>query len=130
VSKQASDTVLDTMEIVGLENIRRARIALPAQPPKAVAKGAPSASHTFGAVIPPPTPQDTLDTTKMMAFLGRHFYQDLYSRFMNTEQGDEWFWSHKDIRDEIDRYKTKIVLTISIAHKPDNMCNRESYLDD
>jgi SAM-dependent methyltransferase len=130
VSKQASDTVLDTMEIVGLENIRRARIALPAQPPKAVAKGAPSASHTFGATIPPPTPQDTLDTTKMMAFLGRHFYQDLYSRFMNMEQGDEWFWSHKDIRDEIDRYKTKIVLTISIAHKPDNMCNRESYLDD
>ncbi|CAN9415921.1 unnamed protein product [Alternaria alternata] len=130
VSKEASDTVLDTMEIVGLENIRRARIALPAHPPKAVAKVAPSASHTFGATIPPPSPQDTLDTTKMMAFLGRHFYQDLYSRFMNMDRGEEWFWSHKDLRDEIDRYKTKIVLTISIAQKPDRMCNEQSYLED
>ncbi|KNG49205.1 hypothetical protein TW65_04186 [Stemphylium lycopersici] len=101
VSKQASDTVLDTMEIVGLDNIRRARIALPAQPPRAIAKTAPAPSHTFGAAISTPTPQDTLDNTKMMAFLGRHFYQDLYGKFMHTEQGDEWFWALKDIRDEL-----------------------------
>jgi hypothetical protein len=66
----------------------------------------------------------------MMAFLGRHFYQDLYSRFMNMDRGEEWFWTHKDLRDEIDRYKTKIVLTISIAQKSDSMCNGQSYLED
>jgi len=130
VSKQASDTVLDTMEIVGFDNIRRARIALPAHPPKVAAKVAPSASHTFGAAIPAPTPQDTLDTTKMMAFLGRHFYQDLYSRFIDVRQGDEWFWSDKEIRAECDLYKTKTVLTIACGQKSTNMCHTGSYLDD
>jgi SAM-dependent methyltransferase len=129
VSKQASDTVLDTMEIVGLDNIRRARIALPAQPPKAVTKPAPPPSHTFGNAIPAPTSQDTLDTTRMMAFLGRHFYQDLYSKFMHMEQGEEWFWSRKDIREECDRYKTKMVLTIVCAQKPSTLSGSEIYLD-
>jgi hypothetical protein len=130
VSKQASDTVLDTMEIVGFENIRRARIALPAHPPKVAVKVAPSASHTYGTTIPGPTPQDTLDTTKMMAFLGRHFYQDLYSRFINMGQGDEWFWSNKEIRDECERYKTKMVLTIACGQKSTTMCSSGSYLED
>jgi SAM-dependent methyltransferase len=129
VSQQASETVLDTMEIVGLENIRRARIALPAQPPKAVIKPVPPPSHTFGAAIPMPSPQDTFDTTRMMAFLGRNFYQDLYSRFMLMEQGDEWFWSRKDIQDECDHYKTKIVLTIACAQKPNTPPGSEGYLD-
>jgi hypothetical protein len=94
------------MEIVGPENIRRARITLPAQPTKAVAKSAPPPLYTFGIAISTPSPQDTLDTTWMMAFLGQHFYQDLYSNFMHMEQGDEWFWSRKDTRDECDQYKT------------------------
>lgn len=129
LSKQASDTVLDTMEIVGLENIRRARVALPAHSPKAMPKLAPPPSHTYGAAIPPPTPQDTLDTSKMMAFLGRHFYQDLYNKFMHVSQGEEWFWSRKDIKDECARYKTKMVLSIACAQKPTETAVNESYLD-
>ncbi|KAI0592359.1 Methyltransf-11 domain-containing protein [Pyrenophora tritici-repentis] len=129
VSKQPSDTVLDTMEIVGLENIRRARIALPAQPPKAMAKVAPAQSHTFGTTIPAPTPQDTLDTSRMMAFLGRLMYQGSYNNYMHAEQGDEWFWSRKDIREECDHYKTKLVLTIACAQKPYDGHGMETYLD-
>ncbi|KAL7774722.1 hypothetical protein CFE70_005636 [Pyrenophora teres f. teres 0-1] len=129
VGKQPSDTVLDTMEIVGLENIRRARIALPAQPPKAMAKVAPAQSHTFGTTIPAPTPQDTLDTTRMMAFLGRLMYQSSYNSYMHAEQGDEWFWSRKDIREECDRYKTKLILTIACAQKPFAGHGMETYLD-
>jgi SAM-dependent methyltransferase len=107
LSKQASDTVLDTMEIVGLENIRRARVALPAHSPKAVARPAPPPSHTYGAAIPVPTPQDSADASRMMSFLGRHFYQDLHGGFVHAQQGEEWFWAHKDIRDECERYKPK-----------------------
>ncbi|RMZ74054.1 Methyltransferase type 11 [Pyrenophora seminiperda CCB06] len=128
-SKQPSDTVLDTMEIVGLENIRRARIALPVQPPTAMAMAAPPPSHTFGTNIPAPTPQDNLDTARMMAFLGRLMYQGSYSNYMHAEQGDEWFWARKDIREECDRYKTKMVLTIACAQRPDAEHGMETYLD-
>lgn len=109
LSKQASDTVLDTMEIVGLENIRRARVALPAQSPKAM--------------------QDTADAGRMMALLGRHFYQDIHGRFLHSEQGEEWFWTRKDIRDECERYRTRMVLTIACAQKPSGASSRDSYLD-
>jgi SAM-dependent methyltransferase len=128
LSKQASDTVLDTMEIVGLENIRRARVALPVHSPKALARPAPAPSHTYGAALPTPSPQDTMDTSRMMAFLGRHFYQDLHASFLRTQQGEEWFWSRKDLRDECERYKTKMVLTIACAIKP-RATPGESYLD-
>lgn len=128
LSKQASDTVLDTMEIVGLENIRRARVALPAHSPKAVARPAPQASHTFGAAIPTPTLQDSIDASRMMSLLGRHFYQELHNSFLHTQQGEEWFWNRKDIRDECERYKTKMVLTIACAIKP-KATPGESYLD-
>lgn len=117
LSKQASDTVLDTMEIVGLENIRRARVALPAHSPKAAAMASPPAL----------SPQDALDTSKMMALLGKHFYQDLYKNFVHSTAGEEWFWSRKDIRDECERYNTKMVLTIACAVKPSAAAH--SYLD-
>lgn len=129
LSRQASDTVLDTMEIVGLENIRRARVALPAHSPKVPPKAMPPPSHTFGAAMPTPSPQDTMDTSRMMAFLGRHFYQDLFSTFMHTSRGEEWFWTRKDLRDECQRYSTKMVLTIACALKPALSPNSESYLD-
>jgi SAM-dependent methyltransferase len=103
LSMQASDTVLDTMDIVGLENIRRARIALPTHSPKVVAR---------------PEDKDAVDVGKMMWFLGRHFYQDLHSRFLYISEGEEWFWARKDIRDECERYQTKMVLTIACAQKP------------
>ncbi|KAF2035106.1 hypothetical protein EK21DRAFT_54940 [Setomelanomma holmii] len=82
LSRQASDTVLDTMEIVG----------------------------------------------RMMSFLGRHFYQDLHGKFLRGDAGEEWFWARKDIRDECERYKTKMVLTIACALKP-MVTPGESYLD-
>jgi hypothetical protein len=127
LSKQASDTVLDTMEIVGLENIRRARVALPAHSPKTIARPAPGPSHTFGTAMSPPTPQDSLDTSKMMTFLGRHFYQALHSGMLQIQQGEDWFWNHKELRDECERYKTKMVLTIACAMKPKGTPG-ESYL--
>lgn len=121
LSKLPSDTVLDTMEIVGLENIRRARVALPAYlgPPKS--RSAPGASP----------PQDVVDASRMMAFLGRHFYQDLYGKMMHgTPHGnDEWFWSRKDVQDECERHQTKMVLTIACAMKPSAPTHGESYLD-
>lgn len=126
ISKQASDTVLDTMEIVGLENIRRARIALPASPPKAIAKVAPPPAQLNSSM---PTPQEMLDNTKMMAFLGRHFYQSLYGKFMHVDQGDQWFWSHKEIRDECDHYKTKMILTIACAQKAGLESHEDEYSD-
>lgn len=129
LSKQASDTVLDTMEIVGLENIRRARVALPAHSPKAVPRAAPPPSHTFGNQLPAPSAQDTTDTLRMMAFLGRHFYQDLYSKFLHAAEGEEWFWARKDIKEECERYKTKMVLTIACAQKPAVSPGSESYLN-
>lgn len=129
LSKQASDTVLDTMEIVGLENIRRARVALAAHSPKTTPRVAPPPSHTYGAQIPAPSPQDTTDAIRMMAFLGRHFYQDLYSKFIHAQQGEEWFWTRKDVRDECERYKTKMVLTIACALKPAHSPGSESYLN-
>ena len=129
LSKQASDTVLDTMEIVGLENIRRARVALSAHSTKAMAGAVPPPSHTHGAGMAAPTPQDGADTGKMMTFLGRHFYQELYNKFMHSAQGEKWFWARKDLRDECERYKTKMVLTIACAHKPMAAANGESYLD-
>jgi SAM-dependent methyltransferase len=118
ISKQASDTILDTVELAGLDHVRRARVALPAQPPKVVAKAVVPPSHTHGAAVPPPTPQDALDSNRMMASLGRHFYQDLYAKFMQVDSGEEWFWLRKDIRDECERYKTKMVLSITCAQKP------------
>jgi SAM-dependent methyltransferase len=128
LSKEASDTVLDTMEIVGLENIRRARVALPAHSPKATPRPGPQPSHTYGVVIPAPYHQDSVDASRMMSFLGRQFYQDLHHNFLHLQQGEEWFWSRKDIRDECERYKTKMVLTIACAMKP-RATPGESYLD-
>lgn len=111
LSKLPSDTVLDTMEIVGLENIRRARVALPAH--------LNAAKSRAGAD----------DAGRMMTFLGRHFYQDLYGKLLSTaHQGEEWFWSRRDIREECERHHTKVVLTIACAHKPTASPN-ESYLD-
>ncbi|KAH8709954.1 hypothetical protein GQ44DRAFT_763258 [Phaeosphaeriaceae sp. PMI808] len=127
LSKQASDSVLDTMEIVGLENIRRARVALPAHSLKAV-KSPPPPSHTFGNATPVPTQQESADTSIMMTFLGRHFYQDLHSKFVQSSRGEEWFWARKEIRDECERYQTKMVLTIACAHKP-KATPGESYLN-
>jgi SAM-dependent methyltransferase len=129
LSKQASDTVLDTMEIVGLENIRRARVALPVHSSQAVVKVALPSAHTHGTSVAAPTPQDTMDTSKMMSFLGRHFYQDLYGKLMQQSHGEEWFWLRTDLKDECERYKTKMVLNSACAQKP--VCNytSESYLD-
>ncbi|KAF2824310.1 hypothetical protein CC86DRAFT_457115 [Ophiobolus disseminans] len=129
LSRQASDTVLDTMEIVGLENIRRARVALPAHSPKTVARPAPPPSHTFGAAMPVPSPQDSVDASRMMSFLGRHFYQELHGRFLKVERGEEWFWTRRDIREECERYKTKMVLTIACAQKPSGIPGVDGYLD-
>ncbi|KAH3915439.1 hypothetical protein HBI56_166480 [Parastagonospora nodorum] len=128
LSMQASDTVLDTMEIVGLDNIRRARIALPAYSPRTMARPAPQPSHTFSATIPPITSQDSADASRMMSLLGRHFYQDLHGKFLHARQGEEWFWSRKDLREECERHKTKMVLTIACATKP-KASPGESYLD-
>ncbi|KAJ4384784.1 hypothetical protein N0V86_000387 [Didymella sp. IMI 355093] len=126
ISMVPSESVLDTMEIVGLENIRRARVALPAHlgSPKAVAR---PASSTNG--LPAPSPQDIVDASRMMAYLGRHFYQDLYGKFVRLSQGEEWFWNRKDIRDECEKYQTKMVLTIACAQKPGAAANHESYLN-
>ncbi|KAL1654497.1 hypothetical protein SLS61_003101 [Didymella pomorum] len=126
ISMVPSESVLDTMEIVGLENIRRARVALPAYlgSPKAVARAAPSSN---GASTP--SPQDVVDASRMMAYLGRHFYQDLYGKFVRLSQGEEWFWNRKDVRDECEKYQTKMVLTIACAQKPGAAANHESYLN-
>ena len=125
VSMVPSESVLDTMEIVGLENIRRARVALPAYlgSPKAVARAVPSSND-----LPSPSPQDVADASRMMAYLGRHFYQDLYGKFVRLNQGEEWFWSRKDIRAECEQYQTKMVLTIACARKPGMAVGNESYL--
>lgn len=144
MSMLPSDTVLDTMEIVGLQNIRRARIALPAHLPTPKAVGAnmaksappgtavgtgPGASGGASAPAPSTTPQDILDASKMMAFLGRHLYQELYGKFVHTNQGEEWFWTRKDIRAESEKHQTKMVLTIACAQKQNGPVNGESYLD-
>lgn len=125
ISMVPSESVLDTMEIVGLENIRRARVALPAYlgSPKSVARAAPSSNG-----LPTPSPQDVVDASRMMAYLGRHFYQDLYGKFVRLSQGEEWFWSRKDIRDECEKFQTKMVLTIACAQKPGAAVGNESYL--
>ncbi|KAF3036231.1 hypothetical protein E8E11_001478 [Didymella keratinophila] len=126
ISMVPSESVLDTMEIVGLENIRRARVALPTYlgSPKAVARAAPSNNR-----VSTPSPQDVVDASRMMAYLGRHFYQDLYGKFVRLSQGEEWFWNRKDIRDECEKYQTKMVLTIACAQKPGAAANHESYLN-
>ena len=126
ISMVPSESVLDTMEIVGLENIRRARVALPAYlgSPKAVARSAPSSNG-----LPTPSPQDVVDASRMMAYLGRHFYQDLYGKFVRLNQGEEWFWSRKDIRDECEKFQTKMVLTIACAQKPGAAVGNDSYLN-
>lgn len=126
ISMVPSESVLDTMEIVGLENIRRARVALPAYlgSPKAVAR--PASSNNG---LPTPSPQDVVDASRMMAYLGRHFYQDLYGNFVRLSQGEEWFWSRKDIQDECEKYQTKMVLTIACAQKPGAVSGGESYLN-
>jgi SAM-dependent methyltransferase len=126
ISMVPSESVLDTMEIVGLENIRRARVALPAYlgSPKAVARVTPSSNG-----MPTPSPQDVVDASRMMAYLGRHFYQDLYGKFVRLSQGEEWFWSRKDIRDECEKHQTKMVLTIACAQKPGAIVGSESYLN-
>jgi hypothetical protein len=120
------------MEIVGLENIRRARVALPAHSPKAVVPARPAAppSHTYGAPMPPPASasQDSADASRMMSFLGRHFYQDLHGKLLHAQAGEEWFWARRDVREECERYKTKMVLTIACALKP-SVTPGESYLD-
>jgi SAM-dependent methyltransferase len=129
LSRQASDTVLDTMEIVGLENIRRARVALPAHSPKAVVPARPAAppSHGYGAATQAAS-QDSADASRMMSFLGRHFYQDLHGKLLQAQAGEEWFWARRDVREECERYKTKMVLTIACALKP-SVTPGESYLD-
>ncbi|KAL5119458.1 hypothetical protein ACEQ8H_002728 [Pleosporales sp. CAS-2024a] len=136
LSMQPSDTVLDTMEIVGLDDIRRARVALPAHSPKASMPPRPAppqpAGHAFGPAAavpaPTPTPQDAADASRMMMLLGRHFYQDLHASVLQVRQGDEWFWTRKDLKDECERHKTKMVLTIACATKP-RASPAESYLD-
>jgi SAM-dependent methyltransferase len=110
LSTQPSDTVLDTMDTVGLENIRRARVALPAHV-------APSAST-----------REMVDTNRMMTLLGNHFYQELYGRFLDVRQGEEWWWERKDIREECDRQQAKMVLTITCARKSTLDAYRQSFL--
>jgi hypothetical protein len=113
LSKLPSATVLDTMEIVGLENIRRARVALPAH--LGASKTAARANRD--------------DAIRMMTFLGRHVYQDLYGKLISTApHGEEWFWAHRDIRDECERHETKVVLNIACAQKPTASLSK-SYLD-
>ena len=63
-----------------------------------------------------------------MAYLGRHFYQDLYGKFVRLNQGEEWFWSRQDIQAECEQYQTKMVLTIACARKPGMAVGNESYL--
>jgi SAM-dependent methyltransferase len=115
LSKLPSDTVLDTMEIVNLENIRRARVALPTSLSASKVPNAASSS------------QDAIDASRMMSFLGRHFYQDLYGKMMRSQPGAEWFWSHPDIQNECERHQTKMVLTIACAHKPLASSPGENY---
>jgi hypothetical protein len=110
LSMQPSDTVLDTMDTVGLENIRRARVALPAH------------------VAPPTSTRETVDTNRMMTLLGNHFYQELYGRFLDARQGEEWWWERKDIREECDRQQAKMVLTITCARKSTLDVHRQSFL--
>jgi ubiquinone/menaquinone biosynthesis C-methylase UbiE len=112
LSMQPSDTVLDTMDIVGLEGIRRARVALPAH-------SAPSAST-----------RDTIETSRMMTLLGHHFYQNLYARFLHVDRGEEWFWEREDIVEECDRQQVKMILTISCARKPTAMSRGQSFLSE
>jgi hypothetical protein len=107
---QLSDAVLDTMDTVGLENIRRARVALP--------------EHT----APSTSMRDTIETTRMMTLLGRHFYQDLYGRLLQAGQSEEWFWERKDIREECNRQQAKMVLTITCARKPSAAVHKQSFL--
>jgi hypothetical protein len=117
------------MEIVGLENIRRARVALPAHSPKAVVPARPAAPplHAYGAATQAAS-QDSADASRMMSFLGRHFYQDLHGKLLQAQAGEEWFWARRDVREECERYKTKMVLTIACALKP-SVTPGESYLD-
>jgi SAM-dependent methyltransferase len=116
LSKLPSDTVLDTMEIVTMENIRRARVALPTSLSAPKVHSAASSS------------QDVIDSSRMMAFLGRHFYQDLYGKMMRSQQGAEWFWSHSDVQEECERHQTKMVLTIACAQKPLASPSSDNYL--
>ncbi|KAF2124061.1 hypothetical protein P153DRAFT_391097 [Dothidotthia symphoricarpi CBS 119687] len=125
MSMQPSDTVLDTMEIVGLENIRRARVALPAHTGSPKALSNPAA---FAGSPPSSSPQDMLEASRMMANLGRHFYQDLYGKLVRDSHGEEWFWAHKDIKEECERYQTKMVLTIACAQKPTAPAPGENYI--
>lgn len=129
LSRQASDTVLDTMEIVGLEKVRRARVALPVHSPKAMIKPAPSSSHTSGTTVLAPYGQESNDSSIMMALLGRHFYQDIYGKLMSKGHNDGWFWTDRNIKDECEQYMTKMVLHIACAQKPALDVKGGSYLD-
>ncbi len=99
------------MEKVGLENIRRARVALPESTTLPRMKPGPNG-------VPFPPPPDMGDSIKMMAFLGRHFYQDLYGKTLELGADDKWFWTRKDIQNECERLQTKILVTIACAQKP------------
>ncbi|KAF2762911.1 hypothetical protein EJ05DRAFT_481783 [Pseudovirgaria hyperparasitica] len=94
-SMMPSDTVVDTMGIVGLHDVKRVRIALPA--------------HLA----------DAPESTRLLTLLGRHMVQDLYGRFLRVYAGEQWFWNVPggEIERECERLQTKMVLTISCGTK-------------
>lgn len=107
MSMLPSDTVLDAMEVVGLADVRRARIALPANPPPKQQQPPPSPAAAGGP-----------DAARLMAFLGRHLYQDLYRGCVSAKEGEGWFWESRKIRVECERARAKMLLTIACAQKP------------
>ncbi|KAF2835691.1 hypothetical protein M501DRAFT_941400 [Patellaria atrata CBS 101060] len=116
-STRPSEDVLKTMEDVGLTNLRRAKIALPVSLPLSASR--PNVNFQNRQTMQ--TTFEDPDARRLMVYLGRHFYQDLYSQCLTPQESKHWFWNNKSIRTEFEGLQTGSLLTIACAQKSDGV---------
>jgi SAM-dependent methyltransferase len=92
-----SERVLDYLEIAGFGELKKCKIALPVN----VKSGGSG--------------QELQDASKVMMYAGRHYYQELYSRFLRGRA--PWWWGNRSIREECDKMGTMLGFIISFGQK-------------
>jgi SAM-dependent methyltransferase len=92
--RSPSTATIDAMSNAGLQNIKQARVALPA-----VASG-------------------SSNEAKLLTNLGHYLYQDLYCNLVRF-QGEGWFWDSRQVAEECKALQTQMVITIACSQKPE-----------
>ncbi|KAK6505590.1 hypothetical protein TWF481_007482 [Arthrobotrys musiformis] len=107
-SSKPSDRILHLMQDLGYHKVKNARIALPTFPSSRPQSPGGAAGGES-------------DAQKVMVYLGRHFYEELYGQFLRAGHigagSPSWWWDSMAVRQECQRENTCFGLTISFGRK-------------